>query len=80
MTGFCFMFRAGLGIPFDESYHWWYGDDAFEAAVRASGLSVCRVGGLPVRHAPDGSASRDWARLAPLVALDRERWEGRVPA
>ena len=77
MTGFCFMFRADLGIAFDESYHWWYGDDAFERDVRAAGWAVGRLSGLPVRHHPDGSASRDWARLAPLIEQDRARWAER---
>ena len=56
MTGFCFMFRATLGIPFDEAYQWWYGDDAFEEAVRDAGLSVARVTGVPIRHVPGRSA------------------------
>jgi len=81
MTGFCFMLRADGPLPaFDEGYHWWYGDDAFEAGVRSAGLAVARVRGLPVRHAPNGSASRDWGRLGPLIEQDRARWEGRVTA
>jgi len=80
MTGFAFMFRTDLGIGFDEGYGWWYGDDAFEEAVRDAGLLVCRAVGLPVRHTPDGSASRVWDELAPLVAQDRERWERRKVA
>ena len=81
MTGFCFMFRAADPLPvFDEGYHWWYGDDAWEAGVRAAGYAVARVVGVPIRHTPNGSAGRDWARLAPLIEQDRARWEGRVPA
>jgi len=76
MTGFCFMFRAELTLPgFDESYGWWYGDDAWEAAVRARGHRVCRVRGVPVTHTPNGSASRRWDELGPIVAADRVRWE-----
>lgn len=79
MTGFCFMFRAADPLPpFDEGYHWWYGDDAFEASVRAAGMLVCRVSGLPVRHSPGRSAARDWDRLGPLAAADRARWEARA--
>lgn len=79
MTGFAFMFRTADPLPaFDEGYGWWYGDDAFEEAVRASGRQVCRLVGVPVRHAPNGSASRDWGRLAGVVAADRARWEGRT--
>jgi len=75
MTGFCFMFRATDPLPaFDESYHWWYGDDAWERDVRAAGWSVGRLSGLPVRHRPDGSASKDWDRLRPLIEQDRARW------
>lgn len=81
MSGFCFMFRADLGVPFDESYHFWYGDDAFEEAVRAKGLLVARIDGLPIDHSPNGSASRIWGELAPLIEADRNRWETRlVPA
>lgn len=75
MTGFCFLFRAELPVRFDEGYHWWYGDDAFERDVRSAGFRVARVRGVPIRHSPDGSARRDWDRLGPLVAEDRARWE-----
>ena len=78
MTGFAFMFRTDLPLPaFDERYGWWYGDDVFEAEVRALGYRVCRVPGVPIIHTPNGSASRRWAELAPLVAADRARWEAR---
>ena len=75
MTGFCFMFRTALRQPFDEAYHWWYGDDAFEDEVRRTGLRVCRVVGLPIRHVGNGSASKRWAELAPLIEQDRARWD-----
>jgi len=75
MTGFAFMFKAELGIPFDEGFHWWYGDDAFEEAVRARGLRVCRVLGVPVRHTPNGSSGKRWAEIAPVIDADRKRWE-----
>lgn len=78
MTGFAFMFRAELDIPFDEGFGWWYGDDAFEEAARVAGWRVCRVNGLPVRHAANGSASRRWAELAPIIEADRARWEARA--
>lgn len=79
MTGFCFMFRADLDVPFDEGYRLWYGDDAFEAAVRAKGLLVARIDGLPIDHTPMGST-----RLLPdeeaqrMIASDRKRWENRT--
>lgn len=75
MTGFAFMFRAEIDVPFDEGFGWWYGDDAFEEAARAAGWRVCRVNGLPVRHVANGSAGRDWDRLAPLIEADRTRWD-----
>ena len=78
MTGFCFMFRAADPLPaFDEGFHWWYGDDAWEASVRLHGYGVARVVGVPIRHTPNGSAGRDWMRLAPLIEQDRARWEER---
>ena len=76
MTGFCFMFRAADPLPaFDEEFHWWYGDDAWELGVRQAGYAVARVVGVPIRHTPNGSAGRDWMRLAPLIEQDRARWE-----
>ena len=79
MTGFCFMFRAADPLPaFDEGYHWWYGDDAWEAGVRAAGYAVARVVGVPIRHAANGSAGRVWDTLAPLIEQDRARWEART--
>ena len=75
MTGFCFMFRADLGISFDEDWGLWYGDDAFEEAVRASGMAVARVVGVPVRHTPQGSTSRDMGHWGPIIAADRARWD-----
>lgn len=76
MTGFCFMFRAADPLPaFDEGFHWWYGDDAWEADVRAAGYAVARVVGVPIHHTPNGSAGRDRDRLAPLIEADRARWD-----
>lgn len=79
MTGFCFMFRADLGIAFDERYQLWYGDDAFEEAVRAKGLLVCRIDGLPIDHSPGGSTRQlPDAEVAAMIAADRQRWEQRT--
>lgn len=77
MSGFCFMFRADLGIRFDESYHLWYGDDAFEEAVRAKGLLVARIDGLPIDHTPMGSTSQLGDEAQVWIANDRRRWETR---
>ncbi len=79
MTGFCFMFRADLGIPFDEGYCLWYGDDAFEEAVRAKGLLVCRIDGLPIDHTPGQSTAKlPPEEVAAMIAKDRQRWESRM--
>jgi hypothetical protein len=75
MTGFCFMFRTDLGVPFDEKWGLWYGDDAFEEAVRGAGMAVGRLTGVPVRHAPMGSTSRDMGHWGPIIEADRARWD-----
>jgi len=78
MTGFAFMFRAADPLPaFDEGFHWWYGDDAWERGVREAGYAVARHTGVPLRHMANGSAGRDWDRLAPLIEQDRARWAAR---
>jgi GT2 family glycosyltransferase len=75
LTGFCFMVNAALPIPrFDTGYRWWFGDDAFEESVRASGFLVGRIPGLPVWHVPGRSAERDPEVLS-RIGADRERWE-----
>lgn len=79
MSGFAFMFRADLGIPFDEGYQWWFGDDAFEEAVRAKGLLVARIDGLPIDHTPGQSAAQlPSEEVAGMIRRDRERWETRT--
>lgn len=77
MTGFCFMFRADLNIPFDETLEWWYGDDQFEQDVRNKGLSVARIDELPIDHKPDGSASKIWDEMSARIAHDRTIWDAR---
>ena len=74
MSGWCFMFRADLGVRFDEEYRLWYGDDAFEEAVRAKGLLVARIDGLPIDHTPETS-TRQLPEAGDLMAADRRRWE-----
>jgi len=74
MTGFCFMFRRGLGVPFDERYNWWFGDDQFEFEVRAKGLTVGRVNGLPLAHVEGTSAERRKEELGPLIKADQRLW------
>jgi hypothetical protein len=81
MTGFCFMLNNALPLPhFDTAFHWWYGDDAFEEGVRRAGYGVARYEGVPIHHVANGSASKDWDRLAPLVLEDRARWGRRLTA
>lgn len=74
MTGFCFMFRSDLGVPFDERYNWWYGDDQFDLDVRLKGLTIGRVNGLPISHAQSTSASKRQGELDPLIRSDSLLW------
>lgn len=86
LTGFAFMSRLAMfdEPPFDESWHWWFGDDAFDEKVRSAGYGVARVVGLPIIHESD--SERDgWARrpeLRELAEQDAERWTAmhQVPA
>lgn len=77
LTGYCFMFRGELPLPpFDEGYHWWYGDTQFDEGVRLAGYGVARVVGVPIEHRSDTEAN-DWARrpeLKQLVEVDGKRW------
>jgi GT2 family glycosyltransferase len=74
MAGFCFMFRRGLMLPFDERFNWWFGDDQFEFDVRAEGLQVGRVNGLPLSHDQSTSAERRKDELGPLIQADQRLW------
>lgn len=83
MTGFAFMARRSMFSkpPFDESYQWWCGDDAFDLRVRESGFGVARVVGLPIEHESD--SERDgWARRPELrrwAMQDAKRWAAAHP-
>jgi hypothetical protein len=77
MTGYCFLFRSAVGVRFDESYRWWYGDNQFDKDVRRAGWEVARVVGVPIQHSDNGSAAKSWDYFAPLVAEDRRLWEQR---
>jgi GT2 family glycosyltransferase len=78
LTGFAFMARLTMfeKPPFDESWHWWFGDDAFDEKVRRAGYGIARVIGLPIAHESD--SERDgWARrpeLKDLAEQDAVRW------
>lgn len=78
LTGFAFTSRVSMfkEPPFDTSYHWWAGDDAFDRKVRSAGFGVARVVGLPIEHESDSEAN-DWARrpeLRKLAEQDLARW------
>jgi GT2 family glycosyltransferase len=78
LTGFAFTSRVRMfdEPPFDTSYHWWAGDDAFDRKVRMAGYGVARVMGLPIEHESD-SEKNDWARrpeLRKLAEQDMARW------
>lgn len=74
MAGFCFMFRNHAMPRFDERYRWWYGDDQFEFDVRAMGLGVGRINGLPLHHVQALSADRRKDELGPIIRSDSELW------
>ena len=76
MVGWCFMIPADLGIPFDERYRWWAGDDAFEESVRRAGRTVGCAVGLYVEHLESYSSPKRWDDLQPLVDADRAIWYG----
>jgi hypothetical protein len=78
LTGFAFCSRVSMfgDPPFDEGFHWWAGDDAFDRKVRTCGLGVARVVGLPIEHESD-SEQNNWARrpeLRKLAQQDLARW------
>ena len=77
LTGACFMFRAEIAVRFDESLHFWYGDQQFDRDLRAAGWGVGCVVGVPYRHKPESSTTRAWDYLAPIVAEDERRWLAR---
>lgn len=82
LTGFCFTSRVSMfdSPPFDEGFHWWCGDDAFDRKVRTAGFGVARVVGLPIEHESDSEAN-GWARRPELLHLaqqDLARWRVQV--
>jgi len=51
MTGFCFVFKGELSLPFiDENFSWWYGDDDFVKQVELAGYTQEKIIGLPLYH------------------------------
>lgn len=78
MSGYAFMFRSDLGIPFDEAYHWYYGDNAFDEQVRAAGLGVACVLDLQISHLVNYSGSKRINDLRPLTVQDKQRWKQRT--
>jgi GT2 family glycosyltransferase len=78
LTGFAFTSRVSMfdEPPFDEGFHWWAGDDAFDRKVRVAGFAVARYKGLPIEHESD-SERNGWARRPELLHLaqqDLARW------
>ena len=74
ITGHCFMFRAETGVRFDESYHWWFGDNQFHKDVTDAGWLAGYAVGVPMKHREHASASRHHRFFASLIARDRELW------
>lgn len=76
MTGYAFMIPASLPVKFNEAYHWYCGDNAFEEDVRAAGYGVGCVRGVSITHIGDHSGQQRRAELADLIREDRQRWAG----
>jgi glycosyltransferase involved in cell wall biosynthesis len=79
MFGACFMLAAHR-IPWrplvtDLTYEWWYGDNHLAAEIEQHGGKQVRVGGLPVRHVNEATASKlDESVLYGMKYRDRHRW------
>lgn len=60
MAGFAFMFNVSRFIdpPFDESWEFWGGDDAFAHLVISSGGKIGIVEGTPIGHVGGASSSK----------------------
>lgn len=78
ICGFCFLFRAETGVRFDESFHWWYGDNQFHKDVLSAGWTAGYADGLSIRHRESSSASRHDDYFVPLIAQDRDLWDRRM--
>jgi hypothetical protein len=51
MTGFCFMMKGELDIPYvDENLKLYWGDDDLVKQTIAKGYKICRIDGLPIQH------------------------------
>lgn len=52
MTGFCFMLKGELDIPYiDENLKLYWGDDDLVAQTIKQGYKIGQIGGLPILHA-----------------------------
>ena len=50
ITGFAFVVRPVPGIRFDESFHWWGGDDDIVYQYRQAGYHAIKMVGRAVLH------------------------------
>ena len=78
--GWNFMFPAELPVRFDEGYHWYGGDDAFENDVRLAGYRVAGVRGVYADHLGSWSDKKRTADAGsdPLLLTkerDHDYWE-----
>lgn len=68
MTGFCFVLKAELGIPYiDENLKLYWGDDDLVKQTIAKGYKVGKLVGMPIQHVggmTTGKMERgEWNRL-----------------
>jgi hypothetical protein len=71
LSGHCFGLRPSV-ICYDESYHWWYGDDDLWERAVASNLRIATV---DVPHTHDrGGHPRYPRHLRAKVMMDRRRF------
>lgn len=72
MSGFCFMLKGELDIPYvDENLKWWYGDDDLVKMIERDGYSIVRVEGLPIVHG-GGASSRKIPNLMEIIKKDNQ--------
>lgn len=86
MTGYCFMMKGELDIPYiDENLKLYWGDDDLVKQVIKAGFKIARVVGLPILHAGSYTINRmdasERQRLmeADLAYFNRKYQESRAP-
>lgn len=79
LTGFCFMLRASRvswrPLVQDQTYQWWFGDNAIAESIERAKLQQAKVLGLPVRHEHEATASGYDLRV--VKERDAQLWASR---